>query len=248
MEVVLRRSWLLASPLGEQVATALSFNPDVIVVDLVELTPERARVEALGRAESAVKIAAASGGEVFAQVDKDNLSKDLEAVVWPGVSGVVIPRLESRRQVRDCHRCLAELESRRGIPANSLQIVASLDTAVGNQRAMELVTASHRVWGVTLGMADLEMGLRPGPDGETHLMPYLMQRVIIIAGAAAVTPLGAWWRPPARSQSAGPEDTYQAAVRGKALGFKGSFCTLGHQVEALNRGFNPGVHTGLSTL
>ena len=216
----------------------MSFSPDVIVVDLVELTPERARMEALGRAEAAVKVAASSGGEVFAQVDRDNLAVDLEAVVWPGVSGVVVPRLETRQQVRDCHDCLTELESRRGISSNSLQIVASLDTAVGNQRAMELVTASCRVWGVTLGMADLEMDLRPVPDGEIHLMPYLMQRLIIVAGAASVTPLGAWWRRPARGQSAGPEDTYQAAVRGKVLGFKGSFCTLGPQVEALNRGFN----------
>ena len=216
----------------------MSFSPDVIVVDLVELTPERARMEALGRAEAAVKVAASSGGEVFAQVDRDNLAVDLEAVVWPGVSGVVVPRLETRQQVRDCHDCLTELESRRGISSNSLQIVASLDTAVGNQRAMELVTASCRVWGVTLGMADLEMDLRPVPDGEIHLMPYLMQRLIIVAGAASVTPLGAWWRRPARGQSAGSEDTYQAAVRGKVLGFKGSFCTLGPQVEALNRGFN----------
>ena len=216
----------------------MSFSPDVIVVDLTELTPERARMKALGRAEAAVKVANASGGEVFAQVDRDNLAVDLEAVVWPGVAGVVVPRLETRQQVKDCHDCLAELESRRGISANSIQIVASLDTAVGNQRAMELVTASRRVWGVTLGMADLEMDLRPVPDGEIHMMPYLMQRLIIVAGAASVTPLGAWWRHPARGQSAGPEDTYQAAVRGKALGFKGSFCTLGPQVEALNRGFN----------
>ena len=216
----------------------MSFSPDVIVVDLTELTPERARMKALGRAEAAVKIAAVSGREVFAQVDKDNLAVDLEAVVWPGVAGVVVPRLETRQQVKECHDCLAELESRRGISANSLQIVASLDTAVGNQRAMELITASGRVWGVTLGMADLEMDLRPVPEGEIHLMPYLMQRLIIVAGAASVTPLGAWWRPPARGQSAGPEDTYQAAVRGKALGFKGSFCALGPQVDALNRGFN----------
>ena len=238
MAGLLRRSWLLASPLGEQVTTALSFSPDVIVVDLVELTPERSKMNALGRAEASVKIAAASGREVFAQVDKDNLGADLEAVIWPGVSGVIVPRLETRQQVRDCHDCLSELESRRGISSNSLQIVASLDTAVGNQRAMDLVTQSRRVWGVTLGMADLEMDLGSGPDGETHLMPYLMQRLIIIAGAASVTPLGAWWRPPVRGQSAGPEDTYHAAVRGKALGFKGSFCTLGPQVEALNRGFN----------
>ena len=39
-------------------------------------------------------------------------------------------------------------------------------------------------------MADLEMDLRPVADGEIHLMPYLMQRLIIVAGAASVTPWG----------------------------------------------------------
>jgi len=38
------------------------------------------------------------------------------------------------------------------------------------------------------------MDLRPEPSGELHLMPYLMQRLITAANAAAVMPLGAWWR------------------------------------------------------
>jgi citrate lyase subunit beta / citryl-CoA lyase len=70
-------------------------------------------------------------------------------------------------------------------------------------------------------------------------MPYLMQRLITVAAATGVTPLGAWWRAPDRGLLATPENTYQAALRGRAIGFKGALCLLDNQVDALNRGFTP---------
>jgi citrate lyase subunit beta/citryl-CoA lyase len=171
-------------------------------------------------------------------VHKSRLREELDAVVWPGLSGVVISRLESAREVSACDEMLTRLESERGFQANNLRIVASMETALGNHHAMEIIKASPRVWGATVGRADLEMDLRPEPSGELHLFPYLMERLVIIACAAGVTPLGAWWRPPARGLQAGAEDTYEAALRGKALGFKGALCVEGHQVEPVNRGFN----------
>jgi citrate lyase subunit beta/citryl-CoA lyase len=38
---------------------------------------------------------------------------------------------------------------------------------------------------------------------------------------------------------AGPDDTYHAARRGRAIGFTGSLCIDVKQVEHLNRGFTP---------
>jgi citrate lyase beta subunit len=60
-----------------------------------------------------------------------------------------------------------------------------------------------------------------------------------VAYATGVMPLGAWWRAPDRGLLATPDHTYQAARRGRAIGFKGSLCMLDNQVEPLNRGFTP---------
>ena len=218
---------------------ALGFHPDVLVVDIVEfVSPEKRSVALEGLAgvvESAVE---AGRAEVFLQVDVRRMWEEMEAGMQPGVSGVVLPRLEWMAQARMADAVLQRLEKVRGIAEGSLEIVASLETALGNHRAMELIQASSRVRGVTLGRADLAMDLRAGPDGEFHLLPFLMQRLIIVAGAAGVTPLGAWWRQPARGLMASPKATYEAAVGGKALGFRGAFCVSGEQVEALNRGFD----------
>jgi citrate lyase subunit beta/citryl-CoA lyase len=203
---------------------------DAIVLDLVEFVPERQR--AVARA-----LAQARGAEVFAQIEPRSLGTDLPACVWPGLAGIVISRVESVAQVEEAACVLDELESERGIAPATLHIIAALETAPGNHSAYDIVRASPRVWGATLGRADLVMDLRPEPSGDIHLMPYLMQRLIVIAGAAGVTPVGAWWRAPARGLLATAEETYAAGRRGRAIGFKGAMCLRSHQVDALNRAY-----------
>jgi citrate lyase subunit beta / citryl-CoA lyase len=224
---------------AEKIAETPRSGADVIALDLVEFVAEEDKPSARERAQAAVRTAQAGGAEVFAQVDPELLVADLHACVWPGLTGVIVSRLESAQQVADVDGLLGELEARRGILHGTLEIVAALETARGNHAAYDIGRASPRIRGLTLGRADLVMDLRPEPSGEIHLMPYLMQRLITVARALGVTPIGAWWRAPDRGLLAGPDDTYHAARRGRAIGFTGSLCIDANQVEALNRGFTP---------
>jgi citrate lyase subunit beta/citryl-CoA lyase len=187
----------------------------------------------------AIGAVAQAGAEVFVQVDKELLYADLAASIWPGLRGIIVPGVESPREMAEADALLTQLEDARGLRPGALQIVAGLETAKGNHAAMEIARSGSRLWGLTLGRADLVMDLRPEPSGELHMMPYLMQRLITVAQAAGLVPLGAWWRAPARGLLAGPDDTYQAAVRGRRMGFKGALCLRPNQVEPLNRGFTP---------
>jgi citrate lyase subunit beta/citryl-CoA lyase len=240
MAAPVRRSWLLV-PGDEagQVEAAAASGADVVVLDLMELVAESAKPAARQRLPDAIDQVGRAGAEVFVQVDKELLYADLHAAVWPGLTGILLPRLEAPQELAEVDALLADLEDRRGLRPGALQIIGVLDTARGNYAAMEIARASPRLWGLTLGRADLVMDLRPEPSGELHLMPYLMQRLITIANAAGLVPLGAWWRAPARGLLAPPEDTYRAAVRGRRIGFKGALCLRPPQVEALNRGFTP---------
>jgi citrate lyase subunit beta/citryl-CoA lyase len=240
MQHVVRRSWFVV-PVSDaaQLEEAAAAVADVVVLDLMEFVPEPAKPAARERVPEAISQGAQGGAEVFVQVDKELLYADLTAAVWPGLSGIVMPRLEAPRQVTEADALLSTLEDRRGLRPGRLELVGVMDTAQGNYVAMDIARASPRFWGLTLGRADLVMDLRPEPSGELHLMPYLMQRLITIANAAGLVPLGAWWRAPARGLLANPEDTYHAAVRGRHIGFKGAFCLRPNQVEPLNRGFSP---------
>lgn len=233
-----RRSWLMV-PLSRPAAVdaALVSAADVIVLDLVELLAADDKHAAREQAPAVITRAAAGGAAVFAMIDPRLLYADLHACVWPGLGGVVISRLETTAQVNEAVALIEQLEAERGLLPGTVEIVGALETAPGNHAAYELAIASPRVRALTLGRADLIMDLRPEPSGEIHLMPYLMQRLILIAGAAGVTPLGAWWRAPDRGLLATRENTLQAARRGRAIGFKGSLCLRPEQAEALNLGF-----------
>ena len=240
MSAQIRRSWLVV-PMSkaEKIARAARSEADVIALDLVALVAEEDKPAAREGAQSAIRAAQAGGAEVWAQVDPELLVADLHACAWPGLTGVIVSRLESARQVAEADALLGELEARRGILHGTLEIVAALETARGNHDAYDIGRASSRICGLTLGRADLIMDLRPEPSGEIHMMPYLMQRLVAVARALGVTPIGAWWRAPARGLLAAADDTYHAARRGRAIGFTGSLCIDASQVEPLNRGFTP---------
>lgn len=233
-----RRSWLLA-PLSRSscVDAALACEADVIVFDLVELVTERDKPAARAAARVAIQRAREAQRSCFVLVDPVLAYADLHACVWPGLNGVVVSRTESVAQIEEVDALLDRLEHERGIVEGTLEIVAALETAKGIHAAYEIAGASRRVRALTLARADVVMDLRPEPSGEIHLMPYLMQRLVIVAGALGVTPLGAWWRAPDRGLLATPENTYGAACRGKAMGFKGALCIRPNQVDGLNRGF-----------
>lgn len=240
MSTKIRRSWLLA-PMSkaDRVAQARQAHADVVVLDLVEFVTEEDKPAARERVRVTINALQGCGADIFAQVDPALLYADLHACVWPGLTGVVISRLEAPAQVAEADTLLNQFEDARGIVPGTLEVVAAIETAQGNYAAYDICCASSRVSAMTLGRADVIMDLRPEPSGELHLMSYLMQRLITVAGAAGVTPLGAWWRAPDRGLLATPDHTYEAARRGRAIGFKGSLCVLEHQVTPLNRGFTP---------
>lgn len=236
----IRRSWLLTPASSEErIEAACQSNADVVLLDLVEFVAEGNKPSARENLAEAVRRVREGAAEVFAQVDQELLYADLHACVCPELTGIVIARLESAAQVEEADALLGQLEHERGIPPGTLEIVASLETARANQDAFRIATASPRISGLTLGRAELVMDLRPEPSGEIHLMQFLMQRLITVAGTAGVQPYGAWWREPDRGLLATPKNTGEAAFRGRAIGFKGSFCVLENQVEPMNNGFTP---------
>jgi citrate lyase subunit beta/citryl-CoA lyase len=229
---------------------------DVIVLDLHDTVHESRKHEARANVRDAIDTMRDAGSEVFVRSDVELMYADFDASVWRGLSGVVLPGVTSVDQVREADGLLSSFEAERGVvkpppvgqvreaddPRGSeqaLEIHLSLDTGPGNWHAEDLIRASDRVKSVSLGRADLVMDLREEPSGDLHLLPYLMQRLVVIANATGVEPVGAWWRATSRGLVASYDDTLEAATTGRAAGFRGALCMRPHQVEALNRGFTP---------
>lgn len=254
-----RRSWLIVPAHDEaKLAEAALSGADVIVLDLQDMVHETKKHEARARLRDAVPQMCEQGAEVFVRCDIELLYADLHAAVWKGLSGVMLPGVTSVDQVREADELIGALQAERGVvkpppvgdvleaddpvsPQQLLELHLCLDTGRGNWDAVELIQASGRVKSISLGRVDLTMDLREEQTGELHLMPYLMQRLIIVANATGVQPIGAWWRGTSRGLVASAEDTLTAARTGRSAGFKGGICMRAHQVAALNQGFTPGA-------
>jgi citrate lyase subunit beta/citryl-CoA lyase len=217
------------------VERAAQSGADAVVLDLVEFVADKAAARAALPAAIATLSSAATA--VYVQLTSASNAVDVPAAACRALAGMVVSRAESAAQIDEIDATLGAIEKSQGLAEGALKLVIALETARGNQDAHAIITASRRVSAITLGRADLVMDLRPEPSGELHLMPYLMQRLVILAGATGVTPLGAWWRAPDRGLLATEENTAKAAQRGRAMGFKGSFCLCAEQVAALNTAY-----------
>ncbi len=257
MNLTVRRSWLIVPACdSKRLEEAARSGADIVALDLQDTVHDSRKHEARDNIRDAVTTMREAGAEVFVRCDAELLYADLAASVWRGLSGVILPGLASAEQVRQADTVLSHFESERGVvrpppigavreaddprgPEQALEIHLPLDTAHANWHAERLIRASSRVRSISLGRADLVMDLREEPSGDLHLMPYLMQRLIVIANALGVEPVGAWWRATSRGLSAGYDDTLQAAIAGRQAGFRGAMCMNDGQVAALNAGFTP---------
>ena len=259
MSYPLRRSWLIVPAHDAGALTeAADSGADVIVLDLQDTVHDSSKHRARENIRDASSQMRNRGAEVFVRSDAELMHADLGASVWPGLTGVMLPGVTSADQVREADGILRQLEAQRGVikpppvgevreaddprgPDQALEIHLCLDTGRGNWDAMDLIQASDRVKSVSLGRADLVMDLREEPSGDLHMMPYLMQRLIVIAAAGKVQPIGAWWRATSRGLVAGYDETLGAATTGRRAGFHGALCMKANQVAALNIGFTPSV-------
>ena len=252
-----RRSWLLVPAHRPELMERLDTSgADVIVLDLEDLVHDQRKYTARANIREGIDRARRGGAEVFVRCDLELLYADLEASVWRGLQGIVLPKVTSVAQIREAEELLEHFEIEGGVRQagllheidefdaprsveNSLEIHLALENAEGNQSAVQLIESSRRVRSVSLGRADLVMDLRGEPNGDLHLMPFLLQRLVVVAQMTGVTPIGAWWQATSRGMRDTPENSQRAARLGWQAGFKGGLCVDPEQVAALNAGFTP---------
>lgn len=236
----IRRSWVVVSSINDDlIAQSKTWGADVIVLDLEDSVHDSKKEMARAGIKDKIRdLAEESGAEIFVRPDIELMYADLEASICKGLTGVVLPKVSSVAQVREADAIVDEMEQRTGLPG-VVELHVSLETAKGIYNGVEILAASSRVRATSLGRADLVMDLRGEPNGQLHMMPHLLHRLVILARVAGVEPVGAWWDAESRGTVASPEATLRAARRARYHGYRGALCGKGSQVAALNAGFTP---------
>lgn len=236
---------------GDRIEKALASPADAIAIDLESATPpgelERARELARRAIEThharwrhdedvawprpsiLVRVAAAGSADQ---------ARDLDAVVAPGLTGILLPQVVDASEVVATSDALADRERAAGLPVGRIRVMPLVESANAVRTAYEIAGASPRVaymGGATSRGGDLarSLGYRFTDSGRETL--FLRSKVLIDVRAAGVpNPLSGLW-----GRIDDLEGLRVLACESRELGYEGFLTIHPKQVAIVNAIFSP---------
>jgi citrate lyase subunit beta / citryl-CoA lyase len=212
---------------------------DAITLDLEDGVPQAQKAAVRACLQQAIPLASRGGAEVFVRVNKPYLYADLEAAVWPDLTGIMLPKVESAAEVSEAASLLDHLERQRGLEVGSLQLIVLLESALGVWNIRDIITASPRVTQVGLGESDLCQNLGITATEEEDPFVYARGRVVIESIAADVQPIGIAFPLSLTPRLLPQDELLPLATMAKNLGFKGVICPHPSWIAPVNAAFSP---------
>ncbi len=240
MAILVRRSNLMVPvPDSDMVSHAWRHNADAITLDLEDGVVATREAEARSLVKAAIAPSGQGAAEVFVRVNKSFLQADLDASVWPGLRGIMLPRVESAAEVIDAAEIVTALERQRGIAVGSLCFIVLLESARAVWDIRAIIAASPRVTQVGLDESDLadDLGILPLPDYDPFV--YARGRLAVEATAAKVNPVGMAYPLSVQLREAPQSEILTLATKARNLGMKGVICPHASWVGPVNAAFTP---------
>ena len=224
---------------ADMVSQAWRHNADAITLDLEDSVVAARKTEARGLVKEAIVTTGQGAAEVFVRVNKSFLQADLEASVWPGLCGIVLPQVESAAKVTEVAEIVTTLERQRGIAVGSLCFIVLLESARAVWDIRAIITASARVTQVGLDENDLagDLGIAPLPEYDPFV--YARGRLAVEATAAKVNPVGMAYPLSVQPREAPQSEIHTLATKARNLGMKGVICPHASWVGPVNAAFTP---------
>ena len=216
---------------------ALSFDADIIMVDLEDSVPPAEKVNARDLAREWVPNLHRNGRRVMVRVnslDTGLTGGEVAAVVGPDLYGLSIGKTESVWDIRETHRIIAASESLAGLESGQIKLIPWIENARAVMAAQEIAAASPRIIAIAFGAEDYtnDMGIRRSDAGEeVHFPRSLVPVAARAAGVASLDSPFVLFRE--------PDGLRQDCQTSRQLGYTGKFAIHPAQLEIINETFGP---------
>ena len=236
--MVRRSSLILPVNVRRFVERAYTRGADAIVLDLEDSVPPIAKADARTFVRESIELAGRGGAAVQVRINKpfELAVLDLDAAIWPGLSGIVFPKVESAAEVQIIDCLIAEREMARGLPVGQTELSILVESALGVEHMAEIACASPRAVALSLGAEDFarDIGVEPTPDGSEQA--YGKGMVIVAARLAGIQPMGLT---STLANFTDLDGLTRSATLAARQGFKGASCIHPAQVPILNAAYSP---------
>jgi citrate lyase subunit beta / citryl-CoA lyase len=237
-DIVRRSSLIMPVNQPRFVERAYLRGADAIVLDLEDSVPPAEKGRARTTVKDAIPVAARGGADVFVRINKpvEMMVEDLEAAIHPGLSGLSLPKVESAAEVHMLDELTTYWEKRHGIPEGTIQFSVAVETAKGVMRAEEIASASPRIASIGAGPEDLALDLGIEATVEGTELLYIKMRMIVVANAARVLPMGLMGT---LADYADLDGLARSAREAYRVGFRGAGLIHPAQVPICNEAYAP---------
>jgi len=242
--MIVRRSKLYVPVNREKfVAKAWTRGADCIILDLEDSIAPSDKASARKMVADALPRVQKGGADVQVRINRGLEKEDLDAIVGPGLTGVMIPKCETPEEIKNLDELVARLEKQRGLEEGKIQFDLIFETARGMINVDRVAGSSHRIVSITTGQADLSVDLGFTRFKELNFQQYFYaeNRLLYAACAAKVQPhgIGAQSDVDFASVSMGPEAMRNACRHAFWMGFMGTSVIHPGWIKAANEGFTP---------
>jgi citrate lyase subunit beta/citryl-CoA lyase len=174
------------------VEKAWTRGSDAIILDLEDSVPMSEKEKARSLIRETIPKVAKGGASVFVRINKEFIKADLQAAIWPGISRIILPKVQTAEDVQTVDALITALEKERGIEVGWIEIFPLLESARSIANSYAIATASPRVkvmpngWGYDTAL-DIEIEMFA--DFDQYV--YMREEPFLAAMAAGAECTGA---------------------------------------------------------
>src|SRR6266436_1646252 len=237
----LKRFWMFVPGHRQKmIDKALEINADAIMLDIEDgVAPNEKDTarhligEALGQAK------APNSPARFVRINAighARMDADLDAVIRPGLEGLVLPKVETPEEVMKVDAILTQHEQQQKMPVGSVKLLVAIESPRGLLNAPAIAGRSPRVCGLIFGAEDFgrELGLPTSREGEARDMLYARSAMVIAAASAHVQAVDGVW-----VDLKDAEGLVHFARQSRRLGFSAMSLIHPSQIDPINQMFSP---------
>lgn len=215
---------------------AKSLPADIVCFDLEDSVPDKQKKQARSLIKNILKQRKEYSPDVFVRTNSPEsgmVEADLKEIVQKGIDGIVIPKVNSVKELKKIEKIISSLEKKRKIKGISL--MPSIESALGVMNCYEIASSSKRVDALVFGIFDLlnDMGIEYSKE-NLRGAKYSRYKVPVAATAAGVAAIDGIWQD-LKDKSGFVKDCQV----GRSLGYAGKSVIHPDQIKTVHKIFHP---------
>ena len=215
---------------------AKSLTADIVCFDLEDSVPDKEKTKARKLIKNALKQRKLYSTNIYARTNSPESGKiesDLKEIIQKGIDGIVIPKVDSVKQLKKIEKTIISLEKKAKI--SGTRIIPSIESALGVVNCYEIASCSKRIDAIVFGIFDLlnNMGVEY-TKGNPLGAKYSRYMIPVVATAAGVYAIDGIWQD-VKDKSGLRKDCNV----GRSLGYTGKSVIHPDQIETVHKIFHP---------